>query len=166
MLSTVWPGLALPSVKASCFFAGLALLAGVDLLTTPRLLSATQSEDQPLEVTIKSASGKERQPLVVDGVASRTGLRPGQVVEIKLKPKGKKKGDPLTVSSWDGGIVSGHDSLAVSADGTAKFNFQAGQGPGLYRLLVEMGAEQYWLHFYVLDLNSPGKNPPRVRIFE
>jgi len=153
-------------VKASCFFAGLALFASVHLLTTSSLLAATPSEDQPLEVTIKSSSGKERQPLIADGVVSRTGLRPGQVVEIKLRPKGKTKGDPITVSSLDGGIVSGHESLAVSSDGNARFNFQAGRGPGLYRLLVEMAPEHYWLHFYVLDLNYPENNPPRVRIFE
>ena len=102
----------------------------------------------------------------MDGIISRTGLRPRQLVNITLKPSAEKIGNRIAVSSFDGGIVSGQESLAVSASGTGRFNFQAGQEPGLYRLLVDIGPERYWLHFYVLDLQNPARNPARVRIFE
>ena len=147
-------------------FATICLPAVKLCAQSPPLSASSQPSDSGLDVTIKSGSGKERYPLSQDGRIDRIGLRPGQTVAIKLKFKGKKTGQPLSVSSLDGGELSGRDSLSLSSDGNAQFSYQGGPAPGLYRLLVQIGAEEYWFEFYVLDLNNPQNNPPRVRVVD
>jgi hypothetical protein len=146
------------------------LLAVLDLIYLPAARLAAQSAgtaDDAIEVTIKSGSGKERYPLSHDGFVDRIGLAPGQVVSVKLKFKGGTNGQALTVSSLDGGTVSGADSPSLSGNGTAHFDYEAGPVPGRYRLLVALdGGKEYWFEFYVLDLNNPQNNPPRVRVVE
>ena len=147
----------------------LLLLAALGLICLPAARVAAQSNgtaDDAIEVTIKSGSGKERYPLSHDGFVDRIGLAPGQVVSVKLKFKGATSGQALTVSSLDGGTVSGADSPSLSSNGTVHFDYEAGPAPGLYRLLIQLEAKEYWFEFYVLDLNNPQNNPPRVRVVE
>ena len=49
----------------------------------------------------------------------------------------------------DGGKVR-LSSLFVSKDGKAGFSFQAGDTPGLYRVQVTVGADQYELQLYAV----------------
>ena len=145
------------------------LLAAFAAIYLPAIKLTAQSQgtaDDAIEVTIKSGSGKERYPLTHDGFVDRIGLAPGQVVSVKLKFKGATSGQALTVSSLDGGTVSGADSPSLSSNGTAHFDYEAGPAPGRYRLLVQLETKEYWFEFYVLDLNNPQNNPPRVRVVE
>lgn len=156
-------------IRHSCFkifllFASLSV-AGASLQTLHSAQS-TEVPDDSIEVTIKSASGKERYPLQHDGMIDRVGLRPGQTVQIKLKFKGKKTGEAVHVSSLDGGELSGHGSLAISSNGNLQFNYQAGAEPGRYRVILSLAQEEYWFEFYVLNTSNPGSNPPRVRVVE
>ena len=140
-------------------------MTGLSLPSAGAAISG-QETGSPLEVTIKSASGKERYPLCHDNRIDRVGLAPNQSVEIKLKYKGEKKGEQMFVTSFDGGRLSGHQNLSVGAGATVHFTYQAAGLPGKYRVLVRIGDEDYWFDFYVLDLVKPERNPPRVQIVD
>jgi hypothetical protein len=135
----------------------------------PKTLSA-QSPDIPISVLVTSASGAERQLPGADYNLGRAGLNPEQVVTVTLQfPQQDLKGQPVSVSSLDGGSISsvdGASDLRITEFGTAPFQFHAGHQPGLYRLLIGFGTALYQLEFYVLDLQNTERNPPRVRVVE
>lgn len=120
-----------------------------------------------LQATITSASGAERQLLSHDYVVDRVGLGPNQVVTVTLQFPSDLRGEPVALAPIDGGEVTadeGIENLIVGEDGSVSFSFQAGRGPGLYRLLVETGTIAYRLEFWVLDLTHAEKNPPHAQI--
>jgi hypothetical protein len=136
----------------------------------PKTLFAQSSPATPIAVLVTSASGAERQLPGADYNLGRAGLSPEQVVTVTLQfPQQTMKGQPVSVSSLDGGSLSsvdGASDLKVSEDGTAPFQFHAGHQPGLYRLIIGFGTALYHLEFYVLDLQNTERNPPRVRVVE
>ena len=104
-----------------------------------------------------------------DRVVDRAGLGREQVVTVTLQFPTEMAGNPVMVAPIDGGQVTafnGTNGLFVGNDGTVAFSFQAGRAPGLYRLIAQLGANDYRLEFYVLDPDHPDKNPPRVRIVD
>jgi hypothetical protein len=161
----------LRAVKSFGYSKRLVLSGSIILLqaASPFICSANAASNSAdnnngLEVTIKSSSGKQRFPEPHNGLIDRVGLRPGQVVEIKLKFRGKKTGESIFLTALDGGTLAGHDGLAADSGGNAKFDYQAASLPGRYRVLLAVGEEDYWFDFYVLDLENPQNNPPRVRV--
>jgi hypothetical protein len=49
----------------------------------------------------------------------------------------------------DGGEIIASPNLQVDSDGAVAFAFRGGDTPGLYRVLVTIGGEQYEMQFYV-----------------
>ena len=129
----------------------------------PGELCAQDGEDV-LQVTIGSASGNERHPLSRGGVVDRVGLRPDQLVPIALQLPTSYAGRPVAIGPLDGGQLIANENLSVSVEGRVQVSFQAGHSLGLYRLLAQIGTEQYVLQFYVFDPDHPETHPRRVRI--
>jgi hypothetical protein len=122
--------------------------------------------EKTIEVIIRSGSGKERAPLTNDGVVDRVGLRPGQVVSIRLKAHGHANSEPVFFTALDGGQLWSDAPLALDGNGKTEFYYEGAFSPGLYRVLLRIGSTEYMLTFYVLDLENPEKNPPRVRVVD
>lgn len=134
--------------------------------STPAQGLLNQPADESLRVTVTSASGAARHPLHHRGLVDRVGLAPGQTVSVNLVFPGKTTGTAVTASALDGGVLSGHENLATSAEGVVQFSYQAGSLPGCYRVAAEIAGQEYILEFYVVDLNNPGNNPTPVRVVD
>lgn len=135
----------------------------------PKTLFAQSLPATPVGVLVTSASGAERQLPGSDYMLGRAGLSPEQSVTVTLQLPVDMRGQPVFVSSLDGGSISsldGASDLRVTEDGTALFQFHAGYQPGLYRLVIMLGAAFYHLEFYVLDPQNTERNPPRVQVVE
>lgn len=136
----------------------------------PKTLFAQSSPAIPVAVLVTSASGAERQLVGSDYNLGRAGLSPEQSVTVTLQfPQQDLKGQPVSVSSLDGGSVSsvdGASDLRISEYGTAPFQFHAGRQPGLYRLVIMFGAASYYLEFFVLHPQNAARNPPNVQVVE
>lgn len=122
--------------------------------------------DDAIAVTIKSGSGKERHPLHHGGYIDRIGLGPRQIVQVKLKCKGPLNKEEVSVSALDGGTIDGQDAFSESGEGNIEFSYQAGMGPGRYRVVANIAGQEYEFEFYVVDLNNPENNPPHVRVVD
>jgi hypothetical protein len=120
-----------------------------------------------VNAVIRSDLGKSRRLEGQSGHIGRAGLRPRQNVRVTLECPGSAKGDPVVVRTLDGGtIIPANDVLKVGPDNTVSFNYQGGNLYGLYRVMVLVGGGEHVLEFYVLDLERPGNNPPRVRVVD
>jgi hypothetical protein len=95
------------------------------------------------------------------GLFRLTGIRPGEVVEVKLQFPSEWAKTNVVIQALDGGNVSAQakDAL-VAADGSASFRFQAGNQPGLYRVSAIGGGSSSILKFWVADPKNPKANPP------
>jgi hypothetical protein len=123
-------------------------------------------QDGVINAVIVSNSGKERRLNGHNGYIGRAGLRPRQSVRVTLEFT-DARADSAVVSALDGGeIVGANAPLRINRDGTASFIFREAEHPGLYRVIVEAGAQRSLLEFYVLDIEHPKNNPPRVRIVD
>jgi hypothetical protein len=60
----------------------------------------------------------------------------------------------VLIASYDGGQIGGIGAATIPAEGTVPFTFQSGGGPGIYRVLVQVGDEQHLVQFRV---NPPGE---------
>jgi hypothetical protein len=81
-------------------------------------------------------------------------LNPLETTDIKLQFSTALAGVPVIVQVLDGGELSGIDeSATLAADGTASFQFQVSDQPGLYRILVLAGGAVSMVQFEV-------PNPP------
>jgi hypothetical protein len=150
----------------STFPPGLAVLASVNLVfaTLFAAHSSAQDAEDALRVTITSAQGRERHPHSRGGTVGWVGLRSEQRVSITLQLPRSYAGQVAMIGPLDGGQVIARDNLLVSADGKVQCSFQAGATLGLYRVSAQIGTEQYFLQFYVIDPDHPETNPARVRI--
>lgn len=147
----------------------LLLLLSIAAYLAVTIVSAQQSTpaDGSLNAVIGSNSGRERHLTGHNGYIGRAGLRPGQPVRVTIDCPASVKGESVFVSSPDGGrVVPPNEALKIKPDRTVSFVFQAGDEHGLYRVYIEAGGQQHLLEFYVLDLEHPGNNPPRVRIVD
>ena len=151
--------------NAACvaLFAALCL-AGPNLCAQS---PPSPEEDVSANAVIVSASGKARRLRGQADYIGRAGLRAHQLVSVAVRFSSSRAAQPVLISTLDGGrIVASKKDLSVSAEGTVDFKFQAGSEPGLYRVLVQAGVDEYRLEFYVLNTQHPEKNPPRVRIVD
>lgn len=150
--------------------ANAALAAVFVLLCTPDLAAQsppTSAGNESVSAVIASNSGRERRLHGQNGYIGRAGLRPRQPVRVSLGFPVELAGSSAVVWSPDGGaIMSAQEALKIKADGTVSFLFEAGAHHGLYRVFVELVGQRHLLEFYVLDLENPGNNPPRLRIVD
>src|SRR2546421_6201005 len=97
-----------------------------------------------VQVTVKDEHGNEKHRDSHGNRVDSSFLAPGQVVEVTLKFANGKKGEPVIMSSLDGGVVTLKDAApTLSGDGTVRFNYQAGNAFGAYRLLILHGPDKY-----------------------
>ena len=134
---------------ASLDLAMSQIAAPAPVLTTPA----------SLEVTATNGGGKEKHLFSHNGVVDQLVVNPNQAIPVTLQFPADKAGTPVAVGSLDGGEVTG-GKIVILPTGKLIFTFR-GQSPGLYRLLVQLPAEQYRLEFYVIDPNRP--RHPRLR---
>jgi hypothetical protein len=83
------------------------------------------------------------------GIVPTVALLPNQQVAVTLQFSSDKVGAPVLIGTYDGGEISGIATVVVPADGAVPFTFQPGDGPGSYRVMVLVGAEQHLLQFSV-----------------
>lgn len=141
----------------------------ITYLGAGRIAAQSSTPGSTLQATITSASGAERHLPSHNYVVDRVGLGPNQMVTVTLQFPTDLSGKPVRVASLDGGEATADhrmEDLFVGEDGTLAFYFQAGSGPGLYRIMVHQEGDDYRLEFWVLDPDHPQNNPPRVRIVD
>jgi hypothetical protein len=140
---------------------------GLSLLCAHDLAAQSSPDDGSVDASIVSASGKGRRLRGQADYIGRAGLRANQLVSVTLRFPATRVAQPVLISTLDGGgIIAPKKDLSVAADGTVDFKFQADSEPGLYRVFVQAGVDEYRLEFFVLDTEHPEKNPPRVRIVD
>ena len=127
---------------------------------TPAISPTPSPVSGSVEIVTTDGAGREKRLHSDHGVVPQVGINAGQLVPITLQFAADKAGQPLTVGCLDGGQILGN-SFTVLPGGTVPLSFQAGLVFGLYRLLVQLGGEQYLLQFYVVDPNHP--RTPRSR---
>jgi hypothetical protein len=136
---------------------GLILFASIQFISSTGLFAQTPSptpEPEKMEatitfspsdeVTVESEKGGSNQ-----NVVPTVGLLPNQQVAVTLEFPSDKVGAPVLIASYDGGEISGVDAAVVPADQRMPFIFRAGEGSGIYRVLVRVGDEQNLLQFRV-----------------
>jgi hypothetical protein len=109
-----------------------------------------------VQLTVKDEHGNEKQRASHGNRVDSSFLAPGQVVEFTLKFANGKKGEPVILSSLDGGEVTLVDAApTLSGDGTVRFNYQSGNAFGAYRLQILYGPDKYDMTLYVVDADHP-----------
>jgi hypothetical protein len=89
------------------------------------------------------------------------GAAAGDTLNVQLRLPPAFAALVMTAQALDGGIVSASAAnLTVAADGTASLQFQTGNQPGLYRVLLYLNPVLVTLRFWVLDPSS--FNPPTL----
>jgi hypothetical protein len=154
----------------------IAAAFAVICLPTGRLSAQfEESGDDQLQVVVnKGDSSNEQRFATYGGVAEPLSLRPGQWFPVTLQFPVGIAGTTVRVGCLDGGQISVGTSqgqvvlpadgtpgptLSVAADGTTPLSFQAGQTPGLYRVVVQLPDKRYYLHFYLVNPSGPSVGP-------
>jgi hypothetical protein len=88
------------------------------------------------------------------GVMEPLGVGRKQQVPVTLNVPTSWANSPVGFAPLDGGEIIASPNLQVDSDGAVGFAFRGGDTPGLYRVLVTIGGEQYEMQFYV-----DGSNP-------
>jgi hypothetical protein len=115
---------------------------------------------------VSYGDGKSIQTKTEQGIAPRIGLRPGQAVTVAVQFPVKRAGEAVTLIALDGGTITpSAKKLSVNSDGSIRFDFEAGTGPGLYGISIQLGDNEYRVQFWVLNEQHPEKNP-RVPVAE
>ena len=105
-----------------------------------------------VQLTVKDEHGNERQRASHGNRVDSSFLAPGQMVELTVKFANGKKGEPVLMTSLDGGVVTLKDAAStLSGDGSVRFSYQAGNAFGAYRLLILHGPDKYDMTLYVVD---------------
>lgn len=129
-------------------------------VSPPALSPTPAAAPSSLEIIAKDGGGTERHLRSHQGVVEQLCVNANQTVAVTLQFPGDKVGARLIVTCLDGGEVIGGNPV-VLPNGKALFTFHAGSAPGLYRLPVYVGGDQYRLEFYVIDPAHPRN--PRLR---
>ena len=88
----------------------------------------------------------------------------GQTVNIQLCFPLTAALTNVIVEPLDGGTLpSGQSEMSIATDGTASIQFQPGNGPGLYRVLLNQVGSISTLRFWVADPQQPNSGPPALQ---
>ena len=113
-----------------------------------------------VQLTIKDQHGNEKHRDSHGSRVDSTFLAPDQVVACTLKFANGRRGEPVIMTSLDGGVVTLKDATpTLSGDGTVRFTYQAGSAFGAYRFVIQHGPEKYDMTWYVVDANHPARKP-------
>lgn len=88
------------------------------------------------------------------------GLHLTEVVDIALQFPAVLLKNPATVQPLDGGKIITLATNPGGVSGVTSIRFQAGNKPGLYRVLVSGLGANALLQFWVTDPNNPKPKPP------
>ena len=84
------------------------------------------------------------------GLFSEVATQPGESLAVQVRFPLVFAGATVSAQSLDGGTLSnGQDNLIIAGDGTVLIQFQAGNQPGVYRLLLIVNETGAMLHFSV-----------------
>lgn len=99
--------------------------------------------NESVPVVISYGAGKSIQTSAEQGIAPRIGLRPGQAVTVAVQFPPKRAGKAVTLSALDGGTITpSAKEFSVQSDGSLRFGFQAGDGPGLYGISIQLAGNE------------------------
>jgi hypothetical protein len=88
----------------------------------------------------------------------------GQTVNIQLRFPTTAALSRLIIEPLDGGsLISGQSETSIAADGAVSIQFQPGNGPGLYRILLNQAGSIFTLRFWVADPQQPNSGPPALQ---
>lgn len=128
-------------------------ISGTIYLTTEKVSAQAEFENHqstPIEIAaIRSGSNQEIHRTSEFGIVEPIGLRPNQQIAITLNASSNRANYPVGIAPLDGGEVFSSENLRVASNGTVGFTFEGGNTPGLYRVVVTIGSEQYELLLYV-----------------
>jgi hypothetical protein len=92
-----------------------------------------------------------------NGILQPAGLHLNEQIAVTISVTQNKKDFPVAFALLDGGQIFANTPLLIERHGLVEFAFEGGNTPGLYRVLMSIGAEEYLLQFYVsqrsLDCN-------------
>ena len=156
-------------MRSKCLLFALSAVA-VDLVTSVAFAQSQaglpNSDDARFPVVISYGDGKTINTSTDHDIAPKIGLHPAQLISVTLELPSSRSGESVAVTSIDGSrMVTPTSGISVQSDGTIRFDFQARQAPGLYRVLVQLGSDEYQFQFYVLD-QTPTANNPRMAVAE
>jgi hypothetical protein len=146
------------------------------------ILPAEESPDKkskdPVELVIDYGGGIETRMPSHRGAIDPVSMRPNRLMPFSLKFPIEKIQMPVAISALDGGEViplASVTDIAVTPEGIFTFNyeranagefftddaglirfaFQSSEVPGVYRVVVQLPAEQHILEFHVIPFLSP-----------
>lgn len=128
-----------------------------------RLLAATREgvAKQRPTATFTFGNGQKITPRSATRRFRLVGLHPGETIDVALQfPAGL--GNSATAQSLDGGKLISFSKSHEGTGGLASIRFQAGNQPGLYRVVVPGTSPPLLLQFWVADPHNPRANPPVV----
>ena len=131
-----------------------ALAACIPILDLRSQTPFANRSTTPIQMVASPGTTAEAWLSSNNGIMDSVGVRTDNELDITLVVPTSKAGYPVVVIPFDGGDLLLDDPLTVSSDGTASFGFLGASAPGVYRVLVFVGPEQYMLPIYVSRSNS------------
>jgi hypothetical protein len=126
----------------------------------------TSTADQAIPVVVTYGEGLETQAQIVGGIMEPIGVPAEKSVTVSLFLASSIPATAVSFGLFDGGeigrlappgtqITALSELVKVAPDRTVRFNFQAGQTLGLYRVLLMVPPKQYLLQFYAAMPRQP-----------
>jgi hypothetical protein len=163
-----------PKTKHHLFPIALTLFAAINIIAIVRLSAQSDSDPLPtpppappplsaLSAIIAFSVDDTARPNKHDGKFAQVGISAGQTVTISLQYDTALSGEVVVADSLDGGVVTvPEEGLHVDETGVVTFQYQAGETPGLCRIVVHQAGDGDTVQFWVIDTSHPGDNPPSL----
>jgi hypothetical protein len=134
-------------------FSAALVAAGIAAIYFPAEKVSAQAQDGnpysiPIEMVVTGGT-TEGVETSHHGMMDLVGLRPNEQIAVTLNVPTSWGGNPVGIAPLDGGVVA-PEGVEVKGDGSVNFTFEGGDTPGLYRVLVTIGGDEYQLQFYVV----------------
>lgn len=108
----------------------------------------------PIQMVARPGTSMETWRTSDNAVLAPVGLQVNEQIAITLIFPVEKANYGVSIVPLDGGeVITSSNGLYVSSDGTASFMFQGGDTPGLYRVIVTVGGDQYLAQIYANKQN-------------
>ena len=112
-----------------------------------------------IEMVVNAGTDQEVWQTSQNGILQPVGVHLNEQIVVTLGVTENRIDSPVAFALLDGGQILAHRFLLIDEHGLAEFTFEGGNTPGLYRVLVSIGAEEYLLQFYVSQPNLDCPNP-------
>ncbi|MEN3369490.1 MAG: hypothetical protein V7609_1633 [Verrucomicrobiota bacterium] len=118
---------------------------------------------QPLTASIAFANATEiKTRASSSGRFQLVGINPREVVDIAVDFPASLPSTSITAQSLDGGKIVGPPKDVGKGVGATSIRFQAGDQPGLYRVLITGARSRSILQFWVADPKNPMNKRPVI----